>query len=352
MKPATAALLKAWSVVAAGTVLAVAGALWNADMAAQARSLDRLAASGDIERDVQEQALEVLELRAQALADDPAFVDYVTQSQVPDPKLGGAVDNLSVSDLLKARRHGDEVALLLDAEGAQITAIGSVGKDRSSIQRDPLVIESISRLKPVQGVWLDSDGMFWVAIHPMLRGRTPQGYVILAEPVTEAFFAKLSRLAHDDVALVADGGEGPSVRYASGLDIRFNELLAAHRDALFAVTDSRGGMVAMRDGARDIRVWAMPISSSQGHAALVALDQRADFGRGMDAVTWRLVAGILGFGFLAALCVLIAWRSTWHPLGQLVHGFDTDKGAIGKVRGGALVRDVRDRMLLLLKAMR
>ncbi|HEY9132039.1 MAG TPA: hypothetical protein VIM98_09810 [Dyella sp.] len=352
MKPATLALLKAWSIVAAGTVLAVAGALWNAKIAAQARSLDRLAASGGIERDAQEQALEVLQLRAQALADDPAFVDYVTQSQVPDPKLGGAVDNLSVSDLLKTRRHGDDVALLLDAEGAQITAIGSVGKERQSIQHDPLVIESITQLKPVQGVWLDGDGMFWVAIHPMLRGRTPQGYVILAEPVTDAFFAKLSRLAHSDVVLVADGGKGASVRYASGLDIRFNELLAAHRDALFAVADSAGGMVAMRDGARDIHVWAMPVSSNQRHAALVALDQRADLGEGRDAATWRLVSGILGFGVLAALCVLLAWRSTWQPLGQLVHAFDTDKAAIAKVRGGALMRDVRDRMLLLLKAMR
>ena len=64
-----------------------------------------------------------LQLRADSLAQDPAFVDYVAQSLIPVPQLGGAIDKASISDLLKERRHGYDVAMVLDTQGAPIAAV-------------------------------------------------------------------------------------------------------------------------------------------------------------------------------------------------------------------------------------
>ncbi|HEX7815208.1 hypothetical protein [Dyella sp.] len=348
MKPAIAALLKGWAIVMACMALAGAGVLWNAELAAQKRAVEHLKDSSDVVRELQAQALEVLQLRAQAMADDPAFVDYVTQSQVPDPKLGGAVDTLSISNLLKERRHGDDIVVLLDAEGMPITSIGTVGRDHAAIQHDALVVQSISQFKPVQGVWLDDGDLLWVAISPLMRGRTPQGYLVVAARVKDAFFARTGRLARSQVALVVDPSPHTPVVHTGDMDVRFIDQFAARRTEAFGLSDPQGAALMLHGGTP---AWITPIATSAGHAAVAAVDQQAGQDR-LGQATLRLLLGVAVLGVFGLACVWFQWRCTWRPLGELAYAFDHDRSAVVRVRGGAMVRDVRDRLQLLLKASR
>lgn len=343
MKPSTKALCGGWALVIVCTALAMAAALRNANQGERARALARLQTSSEIVHDLQAQELEMLQLRAQTLAGDPAFVDYVTQSLVPNPQLGGAVDNLSISDLLKQRRHGDDIVMLLDPTGTPITAIGALGKDRTSISRDPLVVASISQLTTVQGTWLDHGELLWVVVSPLLRGRTPQGYLITASRASGSFFAKIGHLVHSDIALVLDASPQP-VSYSSGLDAGLVELLGAHRQEILAAATEQG--TGMHLPSADI--WITPLKLGSGHAALVALNPSTRSDRGIGRETFWSLVGIVFFGVCAALYVWMQWFFTWRPLTRLVDAFDNDRHAMAAIGGSALVRDVHDRLQLLL----
>lgn len=348
MKSSTKALWRGWVLVMVCSALAMAAAVWNANQGGRTRALARLQTSSEIVHDLQAQELETLQLRAQTLAGDPAFVDYVAQSLVPNPQLGGAVDSLSISDLLKQRRHGDDIVMLLDATGTPVTAIGTLSKDRASISHEPLVVASTSQLATTQGVWLDQGDLLWVVVSPLLRGRTPQGYLITASRVSEGFFTKVGRLARSDVALVLDA----SVTHPSGLDASLVDLLAAHRQEILAAGNEQGSAMHLKDGHPPVDLWVTPLKLDGGHAALIALDPPIPSDRGIDRETFRLLVGIALFGLIAALYVWLQWFFTWRPLSRLADAFDTDRSAIGRIRGSALVHDMRDRLLLLLKSTR
>jgi len=343
MKPSTKALWSGWALVIVCAALAVAAALWNASRGERTRATARLQTSSEIVHDLQAQELEMLQLRAQTLAGDPAFVDYVTQSLVPNPQLGGAVDNLSISDLLKQRRHGDDIVMLLDPAGTPITAIGTLGKDRASISHDPLVVASISQLTTVQGAWLDHGDLLWVVVSPLLRGRTPQGYLITASRADGSFFAKIGRLVHSDVALVLDASPQP-VSYSSGVDAGLVELLGAHRQEILATGSEQG--TGMHLQSADI--WVTPLKLGGGHAALVALNPATRSDRGIDQETFWSLVGIAFFAICAAFYVWLQWFFTWRPLARLADAFDNDRHAMAAIGGSALVRDVRDRLVLLM----
>lgn len=351
MKPSTKALWCGWGLVIVCTALAMVAAIWNANQAERARALTRLQTSSEIVHDLQAQALEMLQLRAQTLTGDPAFVDYVAQSLVPNPQLGGAIDSLSISDLLKQRRHGDDIVMLLDPTGTPVTAIGVLGKDKASIPHDPLVVASISQFATVQGAWLDQGDLLWVVVSPLLRGRTPQGYLITASRVGESFFTRIGRLAHGDVALVLDAQQA-AVAHSNGLDASLGELLAAHRREVLAAGSVQGAGMHLQDAHAEADIWITPLKLSNGHASVIALDPSVRSDRGIDQETLRLLMGIALFGLCAAFYVGLQWFFTWRPLSRLADAFDTDRSAIGRIRGGALVRDMRDRLMLLLKSTR
>jgi hypothetical protein len=144
-----------------------------------------------------------LQLRGEALAQDSAFVDYVAQSLIPNPQLGGAVDSVSISDLLRERRKGYDIAMVLDYRGTPVASSGILLKDPVSIRKDPLVTAAISQLKPRQGVWLDHGQLLWVAVNPLLRSGALQGVLVTATRVDAAFAVAIGHIARADVALVA-----------------------------------------------------------------------------------------------------------------------------------------------------
>jgi hypothetical protein len=355
MKPATRFLFSGLVLIVALTAAASAGVVWCVHRAANERMLERFKVAGIVGADLRAQQLENLQLRAQLLAGDPAFVDYVAQSLIPNPQTGGTVDSLSISELLKQRRNGYDVAMVLDPVGKPVSSSGLLTKDRASIQHDTLVTTSIRELKPVQGTWLDNGQLLWVVASPLLRGNTLEGVLITATRVSDAFASTIGRIARSDVALVAASGAASSTLSNSGLDVRVLDLLTKQSAPILAASSTSGQIVPIQDGSQVITTWVTPLHTSDAQIALVALDHQGDGeGRNLHAEVASLLLGVMVLGTIAILCVLVQWRSTWLPLQQVVEVVDRaasgDSHMTVRTGGSAIVRHLREGINRLLRS--
>ncbi|MEO9214363.1 MAG: hypothetical protein ABI227_01735 [Rhodanobacter sp.] len=352
MKPATQFLLLG---VAAVVILATAAAavtLRQVDHRAQVRLLDQLQGAATVERELQASRLIELQLRAELLAQDSAFVDYVAQSLIPNPQLGGAVDSASISDLLKERRHGYDIAVVLDPSGKLVATSGILLKDHDGIRRDPLVTSAISLLKPQQGVWVDQGRLLWVAVNPLLRGGVLQGVLLTASHVDDAFAIAVSRIARTDVTVLVQPTPGSDPAPSSGLDSWIGQALSARLPAVLGVTAVAGKAMPLTDGQRTVSAWVTPLKTSGGQAALVAIGPDEHAEGGIDVAALPLLAGIGGFGMCALLLVLLQWWRTWLPLQRMLDVVQIaspgDQHLTIRVNGSPMVRRLRDAINRLL----
>lgn len=346
MKPATRFLLLGVGAVVLLTLAAAIATLHQADQRARAGSLVQLQVAVTVERELEANRLAELQLRADALAQDPAFVDYVAQSLIPNPQLGGAVDKASISDLLEERRHGYDIAMVLDPRGAPVASSGILLRDHGSIQADPLVASAISRLKPRQGIWIDHGQLLWVAVSPLLRGGALQGVLLVASHVDNAFAITIGRIARVDVVLLAPPAPGAALPPSTGLDHWTEQALLARLPEVLGVTERTGKALRLSDGQRSVTAWVAPMDVSGGQAVLAAIGP-SDGDSGPDnSAAWSLLAGVAGFGLCALLLVLLLWWRTWLPLQRMLgvvelarHG---DRHLTIRVEGSAIVRHLRE----------
>ncbi|MEP7185145.1 MAG: hypothetical protein ABI767_04840 [Rhodanobacter sp.] len=351
MKPATRFLLA--GVVAVLTLTVAAGfvTLRQADQRAQNRSLSQLKVAATVERELEASHLLDLQLRAAALAQDSAFIDYVAQSLIPNPQLGGGVDSASISDLLRERRKGYDIAMVLDFRGTPVASSGILLKDHSSIRQDPLVSDAISQLKPQQGVWVDHGQMLWVAVSPLLRGGALQGVLLTATHVDTAFAKVVGRIAHTELALVTQPSPGSEPAPSTGLDGWTEQALATQLPQLLGVTDKNGSAMRLSDGQHSAMTWVTPLSTSGGQAALVAFGPDESQGL-IKAGALPLLLGIAGFSACALLLVLLHWWRTWLPLQRMLdvieNAVDGDRHLTIRVDGSAMVQRLRDSINRLL----
>jgi hypothetical protein len=345
MKAATRFLLVGVVAVLTLTVAAAFVTLRQADQRAQHRSLSQLKVAATVERELGASQLVELQLRAAALAQDSAFVDYVAQSLIPNPQLGGAVDSASMSDLLRERRKGYDIAMVLDFRGTPVASSGILLKDHGSIRQDPLVGDAISQLKPRQGVWVDHGQMLWVAVNPLLRGGALQGVLLTATHVDSAFVMAVGRIAQTDLALVIQPSAGSEPAPSTGLDGWTEQALTAQTPQLLGVTDKNGNAVRLADAQHGVMTWVTPLNASGGRAALVAIGP--DEGQAIiDTGALPLLLGIAGFGACALLLVLLHWWRTWLPLQRMLDVIENasagDRHLTIRVEGSAMVRRLRD----------
>lgn len=345
MKPGSQFLLKGVAAVVVLTVAAAWVTLHQVDQRAQVRSLQGLKVAATVEHELQSNRISELQLRAAALAQDPAFVDYVAQSLIPNSQLGGAVDSVSISDLLRERRNGYDIAMVLDARGMPAASSGILLKDHASIRDDVLVKAAISQLKPQQGVWVDHGQILWVAVNPLLRGGALQGVLLAASRVDKSFAAAISRIAGTDIALLIQPSPGSEPAPTSGLDGWTDQALSAQLPQVLAVTEPRGQPLKIADGQHGVTAWVTPLRTSGGRAALVALTPDDGAAR-MDTSALPLLLGVLGFGVCALLLVLLQWWRTWRPLQRLLevieHAVEGDRNLTIRVDGSSFVRRLRD----------
>lgn len=352
MNPATRFLSLGMAAVLLLTMAAAVVTLQQADHRARAGSLVPLQVAITLERELQANQLAELQLHADVLAQDPAFVDYVAQSLIANPQLGGAVDKASISDLLKERRRGYDIAMVLDPQGEPVATSGILLREPGSIQRDPLVVSVISQITSRQGLWIDHGQLLWVAVSPLLRGGALQGVLLVASHVDDAFTVTIGRIAHADIALFVSPAAGAGQPSSSGLDHWTGQALSARLPEVLGVTEKAGKAMSLNDGQRSAIAWITPMEASGGQVALVAIGPDDGGGAG-GASTWPLLAVVGGFGLCMLLLVLLQWWRTWLPLQRILdvvelarHG---DQHLTIRVEGGAIVRRLREGINPLLR---
>lgn len=344
MKTATRSLVYGLVLVVVLVAIAATGVMWQSDRATQTRSQHPLQQAGMVENQLQASRLQELQSRAETLTNDSAFVDYVAQSLIPNPQRGGAVDSASIGDLLKERRHGYDIAAVLDPHGKLIAMSGILRRAPASIRTDTLVARAINTLKPVQGVWVDHGQLLWVAVNPLLRGVALQGVLLTATHMDDAFAGAVGRIAGADVAFVIQPPPASVPAPSSGVDAWVTQALSAQSAALLGLTN--GQALRLADAQHSTTAWVTPLKIASGRAALVAIDPKADSGDTTNDAARPLLLGIVAFGVLGVLIVLLQWRRTWLPLQKLADLIDVaGKGKRApalRVDGSPIVRRLCD----------
>ena len=346
MKPASRFLLFGLVLVAVLGAAAAAGVLWQTRRAAAASALGRLQVAGTVESELQANRLRELQLRAEVLARDTAFVDYVAQSLRPNPQLGGAVDAASISDLLTERRRGYDIAAVLDPQGKLIATSGILLRDPAAILHDPLVLKAIQSLTPVQGTWVDHGQLLWVAVNPLLRGGALQGVLLTATHVDSAFAIAVGRIARTPVTFAIQPSPGAAPAPASsGVDDWMAQAISNQVAAVLAPAQPH--VLPLASGQHRSTAWVTPLDTQGGRAALVALATDPASGSFPDAAAQPLLLGVAVLTALGVLIVLLLWRRTWLPLQEMLElirrAAETgDHHLTARVGGSPIVRGLRD----------
>ena len=346
MKPASRFLGVGLVLVVLLGAAAAAGVIWQTRRATAASALGRLQVAGTVESELQANRLRELQLRAEVLARDTAFVGYVAQSLIPNPQLGGAVDAASISDLLTERRRGYDIAAVLDPQGKLIATSGILLRDPAAILHDPLVLKAIHSLKSVQGTWVDHGELLWVAINPLLRGGALQGVLLTATHVDSAFAIAVGRIARTPVTFVIQPSPGaPPAPTSSGVDDWVTQAISTQLPTVLAQVQPHA--LPLAGGQHRSTAWVTPLETQGGRAALVVLAADPAGGSFPDAAARPLLLGVAVLTALGVLIVLLLWRRTWLPLQNMLELIQRaaetgDHHLTARVGGSPIVRGLRD----------
>lgn len=353
MKPSTRFLVVSIAWIVIGVVLAVVGTIWQTRRTEHAHTLSRLQSAAAVEADLQTVRFTTLQLRARTLANDPAFVAYIAHALVPNPAMGGAVDSLSISDLLNQRRKGYDVAMILDSEGRPVATSGILLKDHASIANNALITRCLATGKPTHGMWADHGRLMRVTVTPLMRGGSLRAILLAASRVDDAFAIAIARITGTDIAILVNGASGALVAQSSGLDVWETKALASNTQSMLDVQDMHGTAKTLADAGQHAVAWVTPLPDSHGRAVMTAMDASAGSNPLVEPTTWPLLGGIAILGFAVMIMVLIHWRRTCLPMDQIrdviEHAANGDHFMHARVGGSSQVRQLRDAVNKLLQ---
>lgn len=343
-RPLQAGLLAIW-------VLAILSALgafaWMTHLA-QRQSFAHLASAARVEQALQSRQLAELRLRADHLAQDPAFVAYVAQSLIPDPARGNAIDSASIADLLSSRRQGYGLALVLDPGGKPAARSGDLLANDANLRNDPAIGRAIVTLKPQQELRVEQGQIILVMVEPLLRGEALQGVLYTAQRLDGAFTEAVSRVSGSEVLLLAVPAAASDASPANG---ESSALSRAIRTALAAAPRQSGSMTMRVDG-RTLPAIVTPLQTAGGSAELVAIAPSFLAAHAVLEMAWPLWLGIILLAGIASGGVLVRWRRTDLPLAHicaiLERGVEGDHALVIRTQGSAALRQLRDQVNALL----
>ncbi|GLQ91718.1 hypothetical protein [Dyella acidisoli] len=349
MKPSNAFLFRGVLIVAVLTFAAALGANALFKQATHSFQLERMQQAGLIEQELQKSEFEQLALRAQMLASDRDFVEYVAQSLTPNPTRGGAIDKLSITDLLGERRQGYDVAMVLDAQGNLVSQSGVLAKSSDSIAHDPLVAEAMKNGAASRGAWFQDGVLYWVVVSPLTQANALKGLLVTANQATQLFSQRVSGLSRSDVALMTS----PSIvaAFSNGVDVTLQNMLSARAADVMALARSGGGPLIIRGDQRGFQIWVTPVHVSGLDLAMVAVDTTDDHAFGKSELL--LISSIVLFGVVITILIVAQWWRTWRPLDQILDVLDRaakgDHTLVLRARGSALVTRICENFNQILK---
>lgn len=350
MKPSYSFLLRGLIVVTVLTLVAVLSAsalLRQESLRLQSQKMQQ---AGSIEQELQKSALEQLALRAQILASDRDFVGYVVQSLAPDPARGGAIDKLSITDLLGERRQGYDVAMVLDVQGHLVSQSGVLTRSSESIAHDPLIAETIKGGTPARGAWLQDGVLYWVVVSPLTQDGALKGLLVTASQVGNSFFQRISALSDSDVMLMTS--TSVVAASSSDVDVALQNLLTAQGTDVMTLAHSGGGPLFVHDDQRGLRTWVTPAASASGLDLAVVAAYRGH-GDAQGSSGLFLIGGFVLFGAIIAILIVVQWWLTWRPLDEVLDVLDRaakgDRTLVIRARGSAVVTRISESFNHMLK---
>lgn len=337
MKPSNRFLLRGLLVVTVLTLAIAFVAHGLLRQAAHRRQLERLQQAGLIEQELQTSEFAQLALRAQMLAADRDFVEYVVQSLTPNPAHGGAIDKLSITDLLGERRQAYDVAMVLDTQGQLVSQSGVLARSRDTIAHDPLVAEAIKNGTASEGAWFQDGVLYWVVVSPLTQDHALKGLLVAANQATHLFSQRVAGLSHNDV--VAMTSPSTVAAFSSGVDVPSQNLLSARGADVMALARQGGGPLYVHDDQHGFQTWVTPVRVSGLDLAMLAVDSADD--HALERNECFVIGGFVLFGAIVALLIVAQWWRTWRPLDQVLDVLDRaangDRTLVLRTRGSAIV---------------
>lgn len=292
----------------------------------------RLDAAKSAQAAFQEARARQLGLITQNLAGDPNFVSYITSATAGDLGLGGEAqtDTASIRDQLDERQQnlGFDLAIVLDAQGFVLARTDESEAVDVSLAEDALVGQAMQEGE-ASGVWRDEDGLFEVAIAPLVEGDNIQGYLVIGLNINDVLAQSIKSVSGTDVLYLVNGAKGVSVAASSTSAEDSKRLLAAiSDDATMAARWKKGETVNRIDLKLSSGRWVgrlTPLMDGSGQVvgasfALTSLDQAlAGFRQILNAL---LLGGMLAIVLAWMLSYLLS-RGILKPLRQLADAADS-----------------------------
>jgi serine/threonine-protein kinase len=172
------------------------------------RAVDRaLATSSVVQKEVEQNRLEQLQLKLQLIAADPSTAKYVAQAAGTTANLPGLsdsneIDTKSIPDLLKERQSqfGFDLGIVLDAKGNVLGRSDQTEAFQESLAEDPLVHPAIDKAEPFSGYWRLGDRLYQAAIMPLAQDQDLVGFLLLAQRVSDELSAKMAKISGAEIA--------------------------------------------------------------------------------------------------------------------------------------------------------
>ncbi len=263
-----------------------------------------------------------IELIAEGLAKDDAFVTYIEDA------LGGGglfgeteVDRVSIADQLSERRteRDLDLAILLDAEGRLIARTDRQVRADESLDEDPLVAELVAELVPLSAIWRDGDALYQMAMRPLDKGASLIGFLLIGRTIDTGFADEIKRATGADQTWLAGDAAVAST------------LITADREKVLAALRADGRLQGLLAGASGAYRMPLRIERARWMASVepIGIDEETVIGAVVSLLSlddilashrqlWQILIAVgLGAVLLGLLLSLALSRRVVRPLSQL-----------------------------------
>ena len=181
---------------------------WQDERLAAVHTSNQIERAQAVQTLVERQQRNDLTQRAELIAGDAAFSDYVGQA------LGGAlpgvpVDTNSIVDLLAERQQQLElsVAAVVDGSG-RVVAHSGLDRRRETLKGDPVFDEASRKLTVATGLWEQDGQLLHVAVIALATLGSGDGFLLVALPVKREFAQAIATGSGGAVALLRTSKDG------------------------------------------------------------------------------------------------------------------------------------------------
>jgi serine/threonine-protein kinase len=204
---------------------------------AREAAADSLQSTASMQATYERERYDRLKMTSEVFVSDPSLVAYIAESTAQR-------DAASLLDKLRdaQRELGFDFAILLDPAGRVLVRTDNPGAVGQDLSKRPLVAQALTDFEAA-GAWREGNRLYYAVAVPLREQEfTLLGFLVTGFAITNASAAEVSQVSGADVAIFANGEQGPEIT-ATTLPAETARSLAA------ALSADRPGMgAAMRQG--------------------------------------------------------------------------------------------------------